>query len=56
LLLEESGLAAVADREALMEAAWFFVLLSYLWYRARRLDVPAGASDLVAERSLLERL
>jgi aminoglycoside phosphotransferase (APT) family kinase protein len=56
LLLEETGLGAVADREALTEAAWFFVLLSYLWYRARRLDVPAGASDLAAEKRLLERL
>lgn len=57
VLLEASGLSAVASAEMLAQATWLWVLISYLWYRTRRLDVPlASAASLAAERALLERL
>lgn len=54
LLLEECGLAPHSTPTALADAAWAFLLLSYLWYRSRRL---AGMLDGAGtERHLFERL
>jgi hypothetical protein len=40
----------------LVAATWLCMLVSYLWYRARRLAGPVSAQDLAAERELLTRL
>ncbi|MEJ1961390.1 MAG: aminoglycoside phosphotransferase family protein [Gammaproteobacteria bacterium] len=55
-LLDSSRLAALASPEMLRAATWLFVLVSYLWYRARRLAGPVSEADLAAERELLARL
>jgi thiamine kinase len=56
-LLDASGLASAATPEMLRQATWLFILLSYFWYRSRRLADPAAmpAAD-TAERALLARL
>jgi thiamine kinase len=56
-LLDAAGLAETASIAVLMAASSLFVLLSFLWYRMRRLtrEVPAAA-DLAAEDALLRRL
>jgi thiamine kinase len=56
LLLAESGFESTATRDLLSQLTWLFVLLSYLWYRVRRLDAPASRGDLAAEQALLQRL
>lgn len=55
-LLESVGLAGRASLENLGHMAWLYTLLGYVWYRARRLDRPAEAADLAAERAMLDRL
>jgi aminoglycoside phosphotransferase (APT) family kinase protein len=55
-LLESSGLADRATPDMLAHASWLYRLLGYLWYRARRLDIPPSEADLAAERGMLERL
>jgi aminoglycoside phosphotransferase (APT) family kinase protein len=56
-LLEASRLAPVATPEMLRHATWLFILLSYFWYRSRRLAEPSStpAAD-AAEQALLARL
>lgn len=56
-LLEASRLAPVATPAMLRQATWLFVLLSYFWYRSRRLagPSPTRATD-AAEQALLARL
>jgi thiamine kinase-like enzyme len=56
LIIEESGLAPGVSVELLAEAAWLYVLLSYLWYRALRLTAAPSAADTASERALAERL
>jgi thiamine kinase len=57
LLLETAGLAEAASPEALVAASSLFVLISFLWYRLRRLTgVLAAPADLAAEAALLARL
>jgi thiamine kinase len=55
-LLESSGLADRATPEMLGHAGWLYLLLGYLWFRARRLDNPPSEADLAIERAMLERL
>lgn len=59
-LLDATRLASVASLEMLRQATWLFVLLSYFWYRSRRLAGAAtsapSAGDLAAEQALLKRL
>jgi aminoglycoside phosphotransferase (APT) family kinase protein len=59
LLLEASGLAAPGAARELADLTWVYVLLSYLWYRALRLNGPAAAAHedaMDSERALLVRL
>jgi aminoglycoside phosphotransferase (APT) family kinase protein len=59
LLLEASGLAAPDAPRELADLTWVYVLLSYLWYRALRLNGPAAPAHEDAadsERALLMRL
>jgi thiamine kinase len=57
VLLDAAGLAEEASEDALVAATSLFVLLSFLWYRLRRLtSVAAAPVDLVAEEALLRRL
>ena len=56
-LLDAAGLAEAASIAVLMAASSLFVLLSFLWYRMRRLTREvAAAADLAAEDALLRRL
>jgi thiamine kinase len=56
-LLDAAGLAESASIAVLMAASSLFVLLSFLWYRMRRLTREvAAAADLAAEDALLRRL
>jgi aminoglycoside phosphotransferase (APT) family kinase protein len=55
-LLDSSRLAAVASPEMVDATTWLSVLLSYFWYRARRLSRPVSAADLATEQGLLDRL
>jgi thiamine kinase len=56
-LLDAAGLAEAASIAVLMAASSLFVLLSFLWYRMRRLTGEvAAAADLAAEAALLRRL
>ena len=55
-LLDSSRLAGQASPEMLDATTWLFVLVSYFWYRVRRLAGPVSAQDLEAERGLLARL
>ncbi|HEV7716281.1 MAG TPA: phosphotransferase, partial [Steroidobacteraceae bacterium] len=56
LLLNTSGLSNAASPEMLHHATWTYVLLSYFWYRSRRLSAPATPAEQAAEQSLLARL
>ena len=42
--------------EMLAAATWLCVLVSYCWYRVRRLAGPVPAHELAAEEGLLARL
>jgi len=55
-LLDATGLAAQVSIAELLSARFVFVLLSFLWYRRRRLLGEVGAAECAAERALLERL
>lgn len=55
-LMDSSRLGRVASPEMLSSATWLFVLMSYFWYRIRRLDGPVPDTDLAAERDLRARL
>lgn len=55
-LLCAAGLGGQASPAALTAATWLFVLLSFLWYRMRRLTRAVPAADLAAEGALLRRL
>jgi len=35
---------------------WLCTLVSYFWYRVRRLAAPASAEELAVEQGLLARL
>jgi len=56
VLLDASRLANHASPAMLGAATWLCRLVSYFWYRARRLGGPASAQDLAAERALLTLL
>jgi aminoglycoside phosphotransferase (APT) family kinase protein len=56
-LLDASHLTPVATAEMLRHATWLFVLLSYFWYRSRRLaGPPVTPATEAAEQALLKRL
>lgn len=56
-LLDSARLTSVASLGMLRHASWLFVLVSYFWYRSRRLAGPAATpADLTAEQALLKRL
>lgn len=55
-LLDAAGLAEDASEATLAAASSLFVLLSFLWYRLRRLTRAVSAADLAAEDALLRRL
>jgi thiamine kinase len=55
-LLDSAGLAETASIATLLAASTLFVLLSFLWYRLRRLACEASPADLAAEEALLRRL
>jgi thiamine kinase-like enzyme len=55
-LLDSSRLAGEASPEMVAAATWLCVLVSYFWYRVRRLAAPASAQDLAAEQGLRARL
>jgi len=57
LLIEAAGLSPVgADEAALGELTRVFNLLTYLWYRARRLTRSVPATDLQLEAVALRRV
>jgi thiamine kinase len=56
VLLEASGLASAVSAEMLAAATWLSVLVSYLWYRVRRLARVVPGHELAAEQGLLARL
>ena len=56
VLLEATGLAGVATAEMLRETTWLWMLVSYFWYRARRLTAPATPAERAIEQSLRQRL
>jgi thiamine kinase len=56
VLLDSSRLAGQASPEMLGAMTWLCMLVSYFWYRVRRLAGPVSAQDLVAEQELLSRL
>jgi thiamine kinase len=57
LLLDASRLTAVATPDMLRHTGWLYVLLSYFWYRSRRLGGgPVMPASQAAERALLARL
>ena len=55
-LLASSRLAGQASPAMLGATTWLCMLVSYFWYRARRLAGPVSAHDLAAEQELLSRL
>jgi len=56
-LLDASRLADSVTPDMLRHATWLFVLLSYFWYRSRRLaGPPASPATEAAEQALLKRL
>lgn len=55
-LLDSSRLGRIASPEMLTAATWLFMLMSWFWYRIRRLDGPVPESNLAAERHLRARL
>jgi thiamine kinase len=54
-LLDAAGLAGVS-RAALVRARFLFLLLSFLWYRRRRLSREVSAAEHATEGALLRRL
>lgn len=56
VLLEASRLAGEVSPAMLGAATWLCILVSYFWYRVRRLAGPVPAEDLAAEQGLLARL
>lgn len=57
LLISAAGLDARGVTEAMLsELTRVFELLTYLWYRARRVTRPVPATDLQVESSALRRL
>jgi aminoglycoside phosphotransferase (APT) family kinase protein len=55
-LLDATRLAADVSTAELLRARFLFLLLSFLWYRRRRLTREVSAADHAAERALLQRL
>jgi thiamine kinase len=55
-LLDSTRLAGVATAEMLRETTWLWMLVSYFWYRARRLTAPATPAETAVEQSLRHRL
>jgi aminoglycoside phosphotransferase (APT) family kinase protein len=55
-LLDATGLASEVSAEMLGATTWLCLLVSYFWYRVRRLGGEVSAQDLAAERALLARL
>ena len=55
-LLDAAGLARHVSADMLASASWLFVLVSYFWYRRRRLAGPVEPWELDAEQALLRRL
>ena len=55
-LLDAAGLAGAGSARQLAAASSLFVLLSFLWYRRRRLTSTVEAVDLATEQALLRRL
>ncbi|HSY08684.1 MAG TPA: phosphotransferase [Steroidobacteraceae bacterium] len=55
-LLDAVGLAAEVSVAELARARFVFLLLSFLWYRRRRLNGAVAAADRAAEDALLRRL
>jgi len=55
-LLEASQLSGEVSPAMLSAATWLCILVSYFWYRVRRLAGPVSAQDLAAEQGLLARL
>ena len=56
VLLDASGLAAEVSIDLLAQARFPFLLLSFLWYRRRRLVCQGTAEERAAEGALLRRL
>jgi thiamine kinase-like enzyme len=56
VLLDSSRLSGQVSPEMLGAMTWLSVLVSYFWYRARRLSSPVLAHELAAEQELLARL
>lgn len=55
-LLDASRLAGEVSPAMLAAATWLCILVSYFWYRVRRLAGPVSAQDLAVEQGLLARL
>ncbi len=55
-LLEASRLSGEVSPAMLEAATWLCMLVSYFWYRVRRLAGPVSAQELAAEQGLLARL
>jgi len=56
-LLEAARLTDTASPEMLQQATWLCMLVSYFWYRSRRLAKPdVTPAELAAEHGLLKRL
>jgi thiamine kinase len=55
-LLDATRLSALASTDMLAATTWLFMFLSYVWYRARRLNGAVSEADLAAEQGLLDRL
>jgi thiamine kinase len=55
-LLDSTRLAGVASAQMLRETTWLWMLVSYFWYRARRLTAPATPAEAAIEQSLRQRL
>jgi thiamine kinase-like enzyme len=55
-LLDASRLAGEVSPAMLAATTWLCILVSYFWYRVRRLAGPVSAQDLAAEQGLLVRL
>ncbi len=55
-LLDAARLTSEVDRQMLDQATWLYVLVSYLWYRSRRLATTVKSEDLAVEQELLKRL
>jgi thiamine kinase len=55
-LLDASRLGGDISPAMLAAATWLCILVSYFWYRVRRLAGPVSAQELAAEQGLLARL